>query len=66
MTNKITSALRVAITESAQTRYAIAKGAGVDQAALLRFMEGGDIRGATVDKLADYFGLELKARTRKR
>lgn len=66
MSNSVTGALRAAITASAQTRYAISKGAGVDQAALLRFMEGTDIKGATVDKLAVYFGLELKPKVRKR
>lgn len=66
MSNTVTNTLRATITASAQTRYAIAKGAGVDQAAILRFMEGTDIKGATVDKLANYFGLELKPKARKR
>jgi len=53
------------VTETAiragATRYAIAKGAGVDYAALTRWLDdGSDIRFSTATKLAAHFGLELR------
>jgi hypothetical protein len=62
MSSTITGTLRDAVNSSEESRYAIAKGAGIDEAGLKRFADGNDARGVTLDKLADYFGLELKAR----
>jgi hypothetical protein len=60
---KLSEALRAAIQaalDGGTTRYRIAKGAGVDQSALSRFLaEGRDVRGSTVHSLAEYLGLEL-------
>ncbi len=52
--------LRDAINKSDETRYAIAKGAEIEQSVLSRFMAGDDIRLATADKLCEYLGLTLK------
>lgn len=57
--------LRVAIANSGLSVYAIAKGAGVEQAVIHRFMSSDrdirrDIRMATADKLATFLGLELR------
>ena len=46
---------------SGQTRYAIAKGASIDYAALVKWLDdGSDIRLSTASKLAAFFGLELR------
>jgi len=60
MTRTPINTLRDAVNGSKETRYAICQATEIDQAALKRFAEGGDIRGETVDKLASYFGLELR------
>jgi transcriptional regulator with XRE-family HTH domain len=52
--------LRQAIAKSGKSVNQIAKDSGVLQQALSKFMRGGDIRLATAQKLADYFGLALK------
>lgn len=53
--------LKDAVEASGMTRYAIAKAAGVGQITLDRFMSGErDLRGATIDKLAEALGLELR------
>ena len=56
----ITDTLRRLTAETEVTRYAISQVTGIDQAALLRFVAGGDMRGQSLDKLADYFDLELR------
>lgn len=63
----ITETLRTTIKTCGRSRYAIAKASGVDEAMLCRFMQGLDLRGETINRLAEHFGLELrpKARTRK-
>lgn len=66
MTSKPTETLRNAVNGSKESRYAICAATGIDQAALKRFADGGDIRGETLDKLAEYFGLELKPRAKKK
>ena len=49
-----------------ETRYAIAKGAGVKFSTLSRFIEEGrDIRASTIDALADYLGLELRSKAKQ-
>ena len=55
--------LRKAIRKSGKTVNAIAVEAGVPQPVLHRFVKGErDLTLTTVQKLADYFGLELRPR----
>jgi len=56
--------LRKTIQESGKTVNKIAVEAGVPQPVLHRFMSGKrpDLKLTTVQKLADYFGLELRPR----
>jgi hypothetical protein len=67
--NAVSAPLRKAVEDAiakGATRYSIAKGAGIDQASFVRWLdEGRDIRISTADKLAAYFGLVLK-RDRKK
>ncbi len=58
----ITDHLRKLVRDSEASRYAIAQATGVQQSALLRFVAGKDLRGESLDKLAEYYGLELKAK----
>ena len=59
-TTTISDALRAAILDSGTTVYAVAKGSGVSQPALSRFLSGErDLRLASADRLAAYFGMEL-------
>lgn len=59
--------LIAAIDASGQTRYEIAKGAGIDFAAFNRFVAGErDIRLSSVERLADYFGMRLTKPTRNK
>ncbi len=52
--------------DSGLTRYAVAKGAGVDVAALLRFMSGErTLTLPSAAKLAAFLGLELRPTKRK-
>jgi plasmid maintenance system antidote protein VapI len=56
----LTDQLKAAIERSGLSIYAISKGSGVAQPVLSRFMAGErDIRMATADKLAAFFGLRL-------
>ncbi len=66
MSSSITKTIRDAVNASEETRYAICQVTEIDQAALKRFAEGGDIRGVTLDKLAEYFGLELRPVPKRR
>lgn len=55
-----------AIDRSGQTRYAIAKGSGVAQSQLSRFVHGE--RGLTVEaieRLAEHLGLEIVVRPKR-
>ncbi len=57
----MTEVLQKAAKDSGQTAYALAKGSGVDRAAVVRFLNGD--RGLNLDsagKLATYLGLELR------
>ena len=57
----IAEQLRQAVQDSGQTPYALAKLAGIDRSALLRFLH--DERGLTLDSaaaLCDVLGLELR------
>lgn len=61
----IESVLRQAIIKSGLTRYAVAKGAGVDTSQLLRFVAGQrSLTLPAAGKLAAFLGLELR-RVRK-
>ncbi|MCH7685961.1 MAG: hypothetical protein IH899_04645 [Planctomycetes bacterium] len=57
----ITDQLKQAIADSGRTHYAIGKGADVAPHVLDRFMSGErpHLRTDTVNKLCEYFGLEL-------
>jgi hypothetical protein len=57
----MTEALRKAAKDSGQTTCALAKGSGLDRAAVVRFLNRD--RGLTLDSaglLAEYLGLELR------
>ncbi len=57
----VTEQLRRAIHESGKTHYRIWKDSDVDSRAIDRFVAGEtDLKGATIDSLCDYFGLELR------
>jgi hypothetical protein len=70
--NKLAAVLRKAITDSPLNLNAIAKGAGVVQPALWSFMNEKEGKGKSelslrnADKLAAFFGLELRTKKRKR
>ena len=51
--------VRAAVESCGQSRYQICKETGIDQAALSRFMDGTGITTSTLDKLAEYLGLEI-------
>jgi len=57
----MTETLRKAAKDSGQTAYALAKGSGIDRAAVVRFLNRD--RGLTLDSaalLAEHLGLELR------
>lgn len=57
----IAEQLRAAALNSGQTMYALAKGAGIDRAVMVRYLnEDRDMRLTTAAKLAAYLGLELR------
>jgi plasmid maintenance system antidote protein VapI len=57
----VTDALRRAINTADTSRYLISKATGIHQATLSRFIHGErGLDGSSIDKLAEYFGLELK------
>lgn len=60
----VTEQLRQVIIESGETHYRIAKESGVDTRVLDRFVsqQVEDMMGRNIDRLADYFGLELAKR----
>ena len=56
----VTDTLRRAIAKSGETHYRIGKQTGVDIRNVDRFMSGESLAsGHTIDRLADYFNLEL-------
>jgi Helix-turn-helix domain len=57
--------LRRAIRECGRSRYALSCETEVDQSTLSRFMQGGGLSLAVVDKLVDALDLEVKPRERK-
>ncbi|MCE9591144.1 MAG: helix-turn-helix domain-containing protein [Planctomycetes bacterium] len=65
--SRIVKAMQAAIIASGQTRYAISKQTGIDQAHLSRFMTGE--KGLSFDameRLADCLGLEITLTTKTR
>jgi DNA-binding phage protein len=59
----ITNSLKAVIRKSGLTHYRIAKDAGFKPEQLDRFMSGDrDIMLATADRIAKFFGLELRER----
>ena len=66
----IRQVVQAAIDGGHESRYSIAKVAGIDYRALSRWLdEDRDIRLSTASKLADYFGLRIvkgNGATRKR
>jgi hypothetical protein len=56
----MTETLRRAVRDSGLSVLAVAEAAGVAQPRLRQFLLGGDLYGRNLDKLADYFGLELR------
>lgn len=62
----ITDRLRQAIEDSGETLYRVAKDSGLNYAVVHSFARGGEIKMSTADKLADYFGLELRPRRTSR
>lgn len=55
----VSEALRKALEGCGQTRYAVSKTTGIPESVLSRFVYGQPLRGANLDKLADYLGLVL-------
>lgn len=56
-----------AIDSSAQTRYRIAHGSGVSEAQLSRLVRGeAGMSVANVERVADYLGLEIIVRPKRR
>jgi transcriptional regulator with XRE-family HTH domain len=62
MRETLSAMLRRAIQECGLTRYEISCRTGVDQAALSRFLGGGDLMLATADKLLDVLDIEVKTK----
>lgn len=61
MARQMREALLAALRQSGLSRYQIAKRTGVQQAILSRFVSRNkDLRLATVEKLAEFLGLELR------
>ena len=58
--NVISAQLRNAVEKSGMSRYEIARGSGVTEGQLSRFVkQGSRLRLETVDKLAAFLGLSL-------
>lgn len=62
---KVSETLRHELERCGQSRYAISKATGIPESVLSRFVHGQPLRGPNFDKLADYLGLELRAKTTK-
>jgi hypothetical protein len=62
----IERAIRKAIADRKESKYATAKGAKLDYASFVRFLDGNaDVRLSTVEALVEYLGLELKPRSKR-
>lgn len=63
---KLSDAIRQAIDDSGESRYAIAKATGIDESALAKFYNGHrGITTGTLDRLAEYLGLRIVVDKRK-
>lgn len=66
-TKTMTEAIRKAIAESGLPTLTIAKETGVARASLVRFIQGQrSLRLDCADKLAIYFGLELRSTAKRK
>jgi len=63
----LTKAIKKAINQSGQTPCGVARAAGIEPSSVYRFLEGGELKISSVDRLAEHLGLELKPtkKTRK-
>ncbi len=63
----ISSQIRAAVKATDATLYRIAKDADIDWGTLKRFVDGTrpNVRIDTVDKLCEWFALELRPKTRQ-
>ena len=64
----ISDQLRVAANKqlNSESLNSLARGSGIDPAALWRFLNGSGCRAVTFDLLATYLGLELKPKKGKK
>ena len=63
---KLSDAVRKAIDDSGQSRYAIAKATGIDESALAKFYNGHrGITTDTLDRLGEYLGLRIEMSKRE-
>ncbi|MBX3359917.1 MAG: helix-turn-helix transcriptional regulator [Phycisphaeraceae bacterium] len=63
----VTASLRTALERCGETRYSISKATGIPESTLSRFVAGGKpLRSENIDKLADYLGLVLVAKSKTR
>jgi hypothetical protein len=58
----LTDQIRAALENCGETRYRVAKNAGLNEPQLCRFMAGAGISFKALDKLAEYLGLEIVVR----
>lgn len=56
----ISESIRAAARNSGQTQTELATGAGISQGAISSFLRGGELRSASMDKLAAYLGVTAK------
>lgn len=61
----VSETLRRELERCGQTRYAVSKATGIPESVLSRFIHGQPLRGANLDKLADYLGLALTRKAGK-
>lgn len=61
----VSETLRATLEKCGQTRYAVSKATGIPESVLSRFAHGQPLRGANLDKLADYLGLVLTTKAGK-
>jgi plasmid maintenance system antidote protein VapI len=65
--NTMTAVLRKTIAESGMAHIAIERATGVKRASIMRFLRGEtSLRLDMADRLADYFGLELRPKRKGR
>lgn len=62
----VSETLRKALERCGESRYAVSKATGIDESVLSRFHHGQPLRGENLDRLADYLGLELRPKARRR